>query len=243
MNIETQLKDIEADVNEIKENVTKVYDAGKTKEWSDFWDVYQNFGKSRDGFHKFSGNGWTDKNFKPKYDVIIGHYGFQNSHITDLKQRLIEAGVTCKLQISNGAVSNNFSWSNITHIPDLSGQVLTGKLDYTFGHSIYLHTIDGLRVSATATFPNTFNNNNSLKNITIYGTIGTSIDFRWSPLTVKSCKSIINALKNYAGTSKALSNKLTLKSECWTALNEAETPPSGNTWQEYVQSLGWLYYA
>ena len=73
------------------------------------------------------------------------------------------------------------------------------------------------------------------------GTIGKSIEFPHSPLTIDSCKSIINALKNYADTDYKLQYKLTLKNTVWEALNSAEAPPSGNTWQEYVQSLGWLY--
>ena len=86
----------------IAENEQKVFEAGRTQEWNDFWDIYQSRGSRRAYEHAFRGlvagsvNGWNDSNFKPKYDIIASNlaYCFQYSSITNLKQILEDCGVS-----------------------------------------------------------------------------------------------------------------------------------------------------
>ena len=116
------------------------------------------------------------------------------------------------------------------------------SLDRVFYQNSWLHTIDEMIFKESQTYTTyVFYGCSKLVNIKASGTIATTISFSYCPLSVESAKSIINILKNYAGTDNEYTYKLTFKSTVWTALNEAEAPPTGDTWQEYVQTLGWLY--
>ena len=95
----------------ITENVPMVYDAGiaegRTQEWSDFWDAYQNNGNRRDYGNAFGGlskyTGWNDTTYDPKYPIVLGTQAetentysayriFANSRITSTKVPIIAKG-------------------------------------------------------------------------------------------------------------------------------------------------------
>lgn len=226
----------------IAENEQKVYEAGKTAEWNDFWDRYQKNGTRISYESAFVDLGWTDDTFKPKYDIkVVGEYSgtqmFRKSYITDLRQRLIDCGVV--LDLSEMSPFNQiFQNSKITHLPkiDMSGAT---KGTYTF-YTSALKYIEELVVHENFVFDSTtFGEASRLTDITITGVIGTTLHMGVCPLTVESAKSVINALKNYAGTDYELTYTLTLKNTVWDALDEAEAPPTGETWKLYVNSLGW----
>ena len=89
----------------IAENVPKVYEAGKTAEWSGFWDGFQQNGNRTSYNYAFFG--WTDEMFYPKYDIILGRVSspnvqsqgaFINAKIANLKNRLNECGVKLVFQ-------------------------------------------------------------------------------------------------------------------------------------------------
>jgi hypothetical protein len=243
MNIETQLKAIESDVNEIKENVQKVYDAGAKSEYDKFWDSCQGKGRRTYYTHAFSGIGWNDTTFKPKYDIVpVGSYCcvgmFNSASIKNLKQILIDCDVTMDLSKASPLIQV-FQSDSITTLPKIDMSSCKDGNSYTF-YSSSLKSIDELVVNENVVFDSTtFGNASSLTNLKISGVIGKSLSLSSSPLSVESAKSVINALKNYAGTSNNLKYKLALKPTVWTALNNAEAPPSGDTWQLYVNSLGW----
>jgi hypothetical protein len=133
-----------------------------------------------------------------------------------------------------------FSWSiNLTHIYDvkLPVQIAYGA---TFSTCRKLKTIEKIRVDEDCTFSNTFYNCDSLTDVTFEGTIGKSINFKQSPLSVKCMKHIISCLKNYSGTSDAMKYTLTFNSDCWYRLNASGLPDGFNAWQVYVNSLGWI---
>ena len=63
----------------IAENEQKVFEAGKTKEWNDFWDIYQDFGNRRSYSNTFFN--WWGNIYKPKYPIIVGqNYSSQNCY-------------------------------------------------------------------------------------------------------------------------------------------------------------------
>lgn len=230
----------------IAENEQKVYDKGvedgKKSERDAFWDRYQNNGKRTAYNYAFANIGWNDKTFTPKYDLICysASHMFNSSEITDLAGILAERGLTLDVARSTWA-TQMFMSSKITHIPPIDIRKMESAESY--GYMFYsqsIKTIDKLITADNIAYATTlFGIAYSLKNLTIEGVIGKSLSISASPLTVESAKSVINALKNYAGTDKELTYKLTLKSTVWTALNNAEAPPNGATWKEYVQSLGW----
>ena len=64
----------------------------------EFWNIYQENGKRTNYSYGFSGRGWSDETFKPKFDIIHKggslQYLFAESRITNLKAILEECGVT-----------------------------------------------------------------------------------------------------------------------------------------------------
>lgn len=63
-----------------------------------------------------------------------------------------------------------------------------------------------------------------------------------SKLTAESAKSVLIALKNYAGTKNEDVYSVLLHSDVWDLLDaEGETAPGNITWKAYVDSKGWNY--
>ena len=178
----------------------KGYEEGKKAEYDAFWDTYQQNGERTNYENAFSGIGWDDKIFKPKYDITAPGYAtqmFWNCQITDLsailkKQnvRLITEGCTNPLQM--------FYRSKITTIPPLDFTNATGSTSYAFGSNA-IKTIECLKVSGNTVFhANMFNNATALENITFEGVIANNLDMHWSSkLTHDSLMSIIKALKDF----------------------------------------------
>ena len=104
-----------------------------------------------------------------------------------------------------------------------------------------LKRIEKLSVKSLTTFTNTFKNCESLTDITIDGTIGQSISFQYSPLSVASMKSVISHLEE-----TTLTKSVTFTDACWEALEASGKPYDDGlttdetlTWKNYVISLGW----
>lgn len=72
------------------------------------------------------------------------------------------------------------------------------------------------------------------------GVIAQNWAFTYSPLSVESMKSIISHLKNFAGTENEGVYTIRFTDACWEALEADSTAPNGDTWKDYVESLGWL---
>lgn len=186
------------------------YTDGKQAEYDAFWDAYQQNGTRYNYNNAFAGYGWTDISYNPKYSMVVTY----NSNMFG------------QASISDTKVSIDFT--------------NTSNLGSMFLSCTNLVTIRQLTVTEKTTFLNTFQNCGKLKNITFSGTIGTDISFNWSPLTPESMKSVILALKNYAGTDSALKYTVQFTAECWTALEADSAAPDGGTWANYVNALGWL---
>ena len=244
----------------IAENEQKVYDKGvedgKKSEYDTFWDIFQKNGTEKVSYrYAFSGN-WDSRNFKPKYDFNLFSeglsYAFYNcgSGLTDEEHRidLIEVSKKVKLFYENDSFYYTFYESRVLTVPTININKTRGTsvLNSTFRYASRLHTIEKIILSdhkdgTSTSFNNTFYGASRLTNIRFEGVINRDINFAQSPLSVESCKNIIEHLCNYAGTTNESKYKLTLKDTSWADLNEAEAPPSGDTWQEYVYSLGWNY--
>lgn len=154
-----------------------VFDAGKAKERSDFWDFYQDHGNRRNyhqAFYSIGGKGWTDNTYHPKYP-ITGLDGtnstiFVDTMITDIKVPV-----------------------------DLSSAV---KSDLTFYTNPVLKKIPMLTLpqNPDATVTNIFHSCKALEDVTFGGTILHDISFAWSPnISDSTIESMTNALEDRNG--------------------------------------------
>lgn len=233
---------------ELASGVNEVFEAGKKSEYDAFWDAFQNYGKRTDYKYAFSYNSWYKNIFKPKYDIRPtgsgGEYLFANSGSIskfDLEEVLEQQGVTLDL---SGLTSSacEFYMSRFTNLPtlDFSGCASMNRtFDYWLGTKLRLILSD----SGETVFATIFRRCSQLANVVIErGTIGKTFNCADAPLSPESMKCIITHLKDYSGTDEEFTYKITFSSACLTALEaEGTTSPSGNTWTEYIEELGWLY--
>ena len=85
-----------------------------------------------------------------------------------------------------------------------------------------------------------FNACANLKTLNASGVIAISLSFSACPLTAESAISIINCLKNYAGTENEFAHTITLHANTKTTLDAlGAVSPNGNTWLEYANDKGW----
>lgn len=210
-----------------------------------FWDIYQNYGNRTSHTYAFYGQGWTDKTFKPKYDLNIqgSMQGmFAACKITNLAQLLRDCGVTMD---TSGCTKFNYwndSWISLTVLPPMSfvGVTAIGNGVLSFKN---LHTVEKMIVKKENTYNGVFTQSMSLANILIEGEIGSDFPINASSeLTAESAKSILTHLVNYKGTENESIYSITFHSDVWDRLDaEGETSPDGTTWKAYTDNKGWNY--
>ena len=231
---------------EVKEicSSTKDYDAGKQAEYDAFWDNFQRNGERSSYQEAFEYSWWNDAIFKPKYNLVIidgTKMFYYNKGITNIKASLENCGVVLD---TSGAttLANMFYRATSEEIPtiDLSSATDTTRMFYS-GDIITIEKV--IFSENTVIASNIFNDATGLENIEIGGEICSNISFSaCTKLSLDSLKSIINHLKDYSGTDKEFTCKLTLSSASKTLLeNEGATAPNGSTWLEYAYSKGWNY--
>ena len=220
----------------IAENQQKVYDAGKQKRYDEFWDEILYEGRE-DFSYAFAGFGWSDENFNPPKTIKIkgtAYMMFAKNKITDLRKYDIDFSQATDFQY--------LLWTNscikyIGHI-DVSG---AKRLNGIFHNAHVLERVESITGTDNILFTNADFYTDKLNHIIFTDCIiNHTITFERCPLDVESMKSIIIALNNYAGTDKANAYTVTFTSSCWAALEaDEEKPPTGGTWKEYVNDLGW----
>lgn len=235
------------------DKVNKVYDKGRSDEWSDFWDTLQSNGTAT-RYDAAFGIMWNDKVFYPKYDIkpvnasgLFQSFGYSNSIVMDLAERLDECGVV--LDTSNVTNANNmFSYAAISHVGTLDLRKVNTFI--TSFHSSSVKKIDKFitKDDGSQTVGAFFSGGTYITHIRIEGKLGRNISFQSCKLDVPSMKDVIAHLINYAGTPNEGTYKLTLSSTCWETLEASGKPIDDGlttdetlTWRDYVGSLGWLY--
>ena len=222
------------------------FDEGKQAEYDRFWDAYQNNGAEVVDGRAFVGKGWNDNTFYPKYDIVCtanrADFLFQLSQITNIKARLEECGVLLDTSKATN-LYQAFMYCKTAELPEINVSKAT-SLYQTFASCPYLTKIDKLILSSDGTAPDmttAFASASALVDIVFEGVIAKSITMsNCSKLSVESAKSVISHLANYAGTDNEGKNTVKFHANTWTALEADSTAPDGNTWKQYVQSLGWL---
>lgn len=190
---------------ELAEKVGEVYNSGRKAENEAFWDAYQQNGNRTQYNYAFSGEGWTNETFNPKYNIVptIAWYMFQNSNIMgDLVEKLENLGVTLDFSNNIYNATNTFINSKFSRlgILDFSKAV---KLNNTFSDANFLETIDKLIVSATLKYETPFYGATALKNIIVEGIIGQN-GFDVSACTNLSKASIISIINALSTTTSGL---------------------------------------
>ena len=153
-----------------KTDYDEVYAAGEKTEYDKFWDNFQENGNRVQYPYSFYYPFWNDKNYNPKYPIVID---------------------------ASGNTQSTFSYSEITDTKvDIT---IKSQVQQTFYRCYELVTIKKLIVTETATFTNAFRDCSALENLTVEGTIAADPNLSYSPkLTHDSLMSVINALKDYS---------------------------------------------
>lgn len=200
----------------IADNEQKVYEAGKKAEWDAFWEAYQYmpapYNSLRTDYHyAFHGDGWSDKTFYPKYDIIpegscqriFDYFGMNSMRINgsryllNLVERLKECGVIfdtsqCK------SLAYMVAYGAISHFGVLDFSSLSNA-NNVFYAAQYTTNIEKIISKESLTWITAFKNATALEEIRFEGTIGNNIDFNsCTKLSYDSLISIIGALKDYS---------------------------------------------
>ena len=194
---------------------------GMQTEYDRFWDVFQTNGTRTEYSYGFSGYGWTDETFKPKYDIRAGVSTglFNGSKITDLVSALEKAGVGLDLSGANGA--SVFRSPYITRVPFfVAPKTSTGT--YMFNGDTKLHTIEGIECSETTVYTNWFNGCTSLTHCIFSGVIASDINMQWCKLLdEESLMSLVDCL---VLLEDSYSRTITLSPESWAILESVKHP-------------------
>ena len=219
MTIAEQLKRAKADLDAVYEAGKKAGGGGggdNIDYYDVFWDACQDEGKRTIYQYLFVGEGWTNKNFKPKYDIVPSraNYMFQYAGITDLQDALEKAGVVLDFsEVSGNYITRPFANSTISRVGVIDLSHVTASINTFFTGASELVTVGLWKLSENGT--NTFGKDifqscAKLANITIDGVINADLNMSACPLTTTSVQSIIDHLKDLTGTT---TKTLTLSSK------------------------------
>ena len=183
---------------------------GKKSEYDRFWDAYQDNGIREDYASAFS-NYWTEVNFTPKYDIILGSGEtnksmFNASSINgDLVAICERQGITIDFSKCT-RFEHTFHATRFTRVGviDARNANVTSSM---FAYSSVLKTIDKIIMAETTVLANSaFTNCSALENVTFEGVINTNVPLAKSPkLSIASVQSILDHLKDLTGqTAKTL---------------------------------------
>ena len=178
---------------------------GKQAEHDTFWNIYQYGGQAMNGSYQFYSVRFDDTNFYPIYDIKPTNcqHMFNGCRVTNIKQRLEECGVVLDTSLSTD-FTNTFYYCRSTMLPPID-TTSASTLVATFVGT-YLVTLEKLilKDDGSQTFGSPFVDCISLKDISIEGVIGQSINFSACPLSYKSLMDsnygILHHLKDYSGT-------------------------------------------
>ena len=221
------------------EGYTKGYENGKAENYDTFWNAYQQNGTRDNYAYAFYGRGWTDENFKPKYDVGGAsncNAMFSGAYITDLVKILEEQGVVLDTSKLTNCTSFFAYCPNITRIPPLDFSNIERTCTQLFRdckklESVEINNVPKLEYHSSYNIWNmSFNTCNALKDIKITGVISANFSVAHSPLlTMESVNNIIDCLLDYTGTTT--SPVLTLHADVKAKLTEEQIATiTGKNW-------------
>lgn len=224
-------------LDDIEESYNRGYDEAKTV----FWNGIQDNGARTDYQQAFRNWKNADKYWKPTHNIQSTTYSYTfyacDMNGASLPELCEQAGIILDFSKSTNA-NQCFSYCNISDVGTIDAR------NWTNSNSLLLyaqktkkaHII--LRDDGSQNFNGAFTGATSLTDLTIEGAIGKTLPIP-SPLTPESMISVITHLVNYKGTANEGVNTITFTDACWEALEAHSTAPNGDTWRDYVYTLGW----
>ena len=249
---------------EMADKIKAVYEAGKTvggdteaayerglaegreAEHMAFWNIFTNNGKRTNYNNAFycdhDAVAWTAQNFKPPYKLtptkcsqMFSYFSWQIKPV---------AGITPDIVDFSQCTEANRTFRNahiaplvvdFSSLTKMEGTFMTDNGGYMTDTTIKV--TENLKSESQAFLHHSYG-----VTFTDDSVIACSMSFSYSTrMTVAQAKSIINALKDFSGTDKEFTCKVTFPSAVKTLLeNEGTTSPNGNTWLDYVDDKGWL---
>ena len=203
---------------------------GMNEQWSRFWDSYQYNGTRTDYGQAFSGRGWNDRTFKPKYDIKpSGSAGnmFISTWITDLVKLLDDCGIVFDTSLVT-SMQYAFQGAKLTRLPkiDLSS---TASATNVFNSCSQLLSISELVCTNKNIFSSgSFQNCTSLVRCIFSGIVANDLNTQWCPWDDESLMSLSVALCDLAlgGFGDGWGSRtLTLSAESIARLKELTYPP------------------
>lgn len=187
---------IETYVNAIDEVHAYGVEKGKQAQYDEFWDSLQEYGKRTNWSYVFSGYGWNDKTFKPKYDITFeqGTDIFRSCQVTNLKKILNDCNVRLDFENCNPDCMYYFAINaKFTHVPEVGNTNLI-TAHHAFRDCKLLESVDNFIVGEKTDFSYCFLGTSALKEIRFSGIIAKNVDFKDCPLSKESTLSIFSAL-------------------------------------------------
>lgn len=197
-------------LSELSENVDTVYQKGKQTQTDAFWESAQKTSARAlrtDYSYAFAGAMWNDETYLPKYNIAPSNCSnmfFHNYEIHSPFKCSAYPNAPITIDTSSSTSFDRFIYDCVVKaVPTINTTAAT-RLSSAFSYAVGLETIDKLilKSDGSQTFSSVFQGTTTLENIVIEGTIGQN-GFDVSPctkLTHDSLLSIINALKDYSGT-------------------------------------------
>lgn len=225
-------------LDQMAESIPEVYDKGfKAGEQSGgggsyydlFWDEYQVEGNRKLYQYAFSGAGWNENTFRPKYDFTVsyGEYMFYKStYKADLAQVLEDLGVSLNWSSCSG-YNYMFQESAFTRIPKILDRVTANAVGL-FNKCSNLVTVDEIElekdIEAEQHYKSAFASCTALENIrfTGKGKLGATISFQDSPLTAESIVSIVEHLSDNATGQTASFKQSAIDGAAWSTTDYAD---------------------
>ena len=220
----------------IAQNEQKVYAAGKQAEHDSFWDSYQANGNRTAYNSAFSKTGWTDDNFRPKYDIRPTNASqmFSESLVADLVSDLKEHNVVLDFSKCKNLYMAFYWCTRLTTVPIVDTTATTDDTQtfyYLFGNDSKLESIEKIILKETGeqVFSGTFSSCGALKEVRFEGVIGQNLDMTMSPsLSKDSIISIVNALSETASGKKLSLSKSAVNKAFGIDVDNESTYPEGS---------------
>jgi hypothetical protein len=197
----------------------KASGSGGDSYYDTFWDAYQQNGNRKKYALSFTGEGWTDETFKPKYTPIVPsgfacvETMFHSSAITELKEGIVDFS-----QATEGYQVFRLC-PNLVRVARIDLSKATTS-SWFFGGSAKLEEIACVVVNESLTYANFFWGCSALKEVRFEGVIGQAMILQWSPLlTNESVQSIIDHLKDLTGST---AQTLTLHADVGAKLTQTQ---------------------
>ncbi len=232
--------------------VNEVYEKGKQSGLDEFWDMFQANGQKRCYAYAFSEpvgalvnyiSTWS-KGFTPKYPIeydslnsAFAYFNKANSTPVDMVDFFSDNNIvfTPYDALTFGVTINGiFQQANVSRTPPLNfGGASAQSAFYYCSNLVTVGTLTIFKPSSTVNCNNSFYYCSKLQNITFEGQFcPTNLNFQWSPLTIESLRSLINALEDKSSATSG-TYKVTVGSANLAKLTETDL--------QNIQAKGWQF--